>query len=111
MGVTFKENCPDIRNSKVFDLINFLEDKKYKIDVYDPYADPIEVKYNYNIKLLKNIKFKKYDAIFVSLAHDCFLAMGLSNIKSYLKTGGYIFDLKNNFNLKSRFHKNLKLLK
>tara|TARA_Y100000816_G_C26095804_1_gene579900 strand:+ start:1048 stop:2316 length:1269 start_codon:yes stop_codon:yes gene_type:complete len=102
MGVTFKENCPDIRNSKVFELINFLRNKKYKIDVHDPCANPLNVKKEFDIKLLKEIKSKNYDAIFVSLAHDYYLKMGHNKIKNHLKKNGFIFDLKNAFNLNNQ---------
>ena len=105
MGVTFKENCPDIRNSKVFELIYFLKKKGYEIDVHDPCADPLVVENEFDVKLLKNIKSKNYDAIFVSLAHDMYLQMGHNKIKKHLKKNGFLFDLKNNYNLINQISK------
>ena len=72
LGITFKENCPDVRNSKVVDVINELKEFGCKVDVYDPVADKEEVKKEYNIDLLDKVDFKNYDAIILAVAHDEF---------------------------------------
>tara|TARA_Y100000996_G_C22497755_1_gene633073 strand:- start:69 stop:1325 length:1257 start_codon:yes stop_codon:yes gene_type:complete len=94
LGVTFKENCPDIRNSKVFDIISFFQTGKYKIHTYDPYASSDEV-YNKNkIELLElnTIKKKYYDCIIISVAHKEFLDI---NPEEYIKNkDSLVYDLK-----------------
>ena len=94
LGVTFKENCPDIRNSKVFDIISFFQTSKYKIHTYDPYASVDEV-YNKNkIELLElnTIKKKYYDCIIISVAHKEFLDI---NPEEYIKNkDSLVYDLK-----------------
>ncbi len=99
LGLSFKENCPDLRNSKVFDLINELNTYKIKIDVFDPIIDfeltqnlIIDKKYN-NIDDIE----KKYDAIIIAVAHREFLEIGISKIKMLCKKNHIIYDLKNIF--------------
>ena len=90
MGVTFKENCPDIRNSKVVDIYTELVQFGLQVDVFDPHADPIQVKSEYNIDLIKTPS--KYDAIILAVAHKEFLNTNIQN----LKTGNHavVFDTK-----------------
>lgn len=91
LGVTFKENCPDIRNSKVADVYNELKEFGLKVDVYDYEADPVEVKEEYCINLLDNIS-EKYDGILLAVAHDEFINIDISSIKNDSKS--IVFDLK-----------------
>ncbi|MEG2310043.1 UDP-N-acetyl-D-galactosamine dehydrogenase [Chryseobacterium piscicola] len=92
LGVTFKENCPDIRNSKVVDVIANLEEYGVKVDTYDPWANPKEVLEEYNIQLLNEIsETEKYDAIILTVSHQEFLDL---NLKNYLITDGIIYDVK-----------------
>ena len=92
LGVTFKENCPDIRNSKVVDVIANLEEYGVKVDTYDPWAKPEEVLEEYNIQLLNEIsETEKYDAIILTVSHQEFLDL---NLKNYLITDGIIYDVK-----------------
>ena len=90
LGVTFKENCSDIRNSRVFNLYKSLIKLKIKVDLFDPYAINDEVIKNYKIKLISKID-KKYDVIILAVAHDEFLKMDFVNIK---KTDEIIYDVK-----------------
>ena len=90
LGVTFKENCSDIRNSRVFNLHKSLIKLKIKVDLFDPHAINEEVIKNYKIKLINKIN-KKYDAIILAVAHDEFLKMNLINFK---KPNGIIYDVK-----------------
>jgi UDP-N-acetyl-D-galactosamine dehydrogenase len=98
MGLTFKENCPDMRNSGVESVITKLKEFECELDLQDPYVDREEVKKLYdiypNLKLNQNI----YDAVLISVAHDEFKKIGLSNIKNFCKKNHVIFDLKNLFN-------------
>ena len=92
LGVTFKENCPDIRNSKVVDVIANLEEYGVKVDTYDPWANPKEVLEEYNIQLLNEIsETEKYNAIILTVSHQEFLDL---NLKNYLITDGIIYDVK-----------------
>ena len=92
MGITFKENCPDIRNSRVIDVINELKDFGCNVDVYDPWADKEEVKEEYNIDLLTKddkLDLKKYDAIVLAVAHDEFKKMDIKSSDHQV-----VYDLK-----------------
>ncbi len=101
LGLTFKENVSDIRNSKVFDLINHLKKNKYNIDVFDPLAN-IEKKQIKNFNFLKKIDYKKkYDGIFIAVGHDYFKNIGYKKIKNLTKSKNLIFDFKNIFLKKS----------
>jgi len=100
-GVTFKENCPDIRNSKVFDIINLFKANKYNIDIYDPYASNEEVynKYKINLMKLKKLKIRNYDCVIVSVGHKEFINV---NIEEYARSkDSLIYDLKGIYNNKS----------
>ena len=90
LGVTFKENCPDIRNSKVVDIYNELLQFGLNVDVFDPYANLEEVYKEYNIKLIKEIH--KYDAIILAVGHDYFLKIDFSSLKK--DNSSVIFDIK-----------------
>lgn len=81
LGITFKENCPDIRNSKVIDIIRELQQFNISIDVFDPYADKHEVLEEYGIKLIEKIE-KKYSAVILAVAHDLFLDIDISSLKA-----------------------------
>ncbi len=89
-GFTFKENCPDIRNSKVIDIYTELVAFGLDVHVYDPWADPEQVKDEYNIDLLKNIE-DGYDAVILAVSHDAFSVIDLSNITN---RNAVIFDTK-----------------
>ena len=90
LGVTFKENCPDIRNSKVVDIYTELIQFGLNVDVFDPHVDDSEVKKEYNIIITK--KLKKYDAIILAVAHDEFLNMPLVELKN--TKDSIIYDIK-----------------
>ncbi len=96
LGITFKENCPDIRNSRVIDVINELKEFGCDVDVYDPWAEKEDVKREYNISLTDNedLKMENYDAIVLAVAHDEFknLNSQLSTINS--RSNQVVFDIK-----------------
>jgi len=94
MGLTFKENCPDIRNTKVTDVIEELAGFHTNIDVYDPWADAEEVKQAYGLSLVNEPKQNHYDAAIVCVAHDQIKEMGINAIKALCKTDHVIFDVK-----------------
>lgn len=92
LGVTFKENCPDCRNTKVVDICNELEDFGCNVDIYDPWADPQVVKHEYKADLISAIDpDKKYEAVIACVAHDQFKTFDFEKYKSQ---GAVIFDVK-----------------
>ena len=94
LGITFKENCPDIRNSRVIDIIRELQEFGIKIDTYDPWANPKEVKEEYNIGLINDDALKAnndYKAIILAVAHDKFKEL---NIKELKKKNTIVYDVK-----------------
>ncbi len=93
LGITFKENCPDIRNSRVIDIIEEFQTYDINVDVYDPWASPEEVSHEYGLQLLKHANELKnnYDAIVLAVSHQEFLKLDLNQLKSNI---GVIFDVK-----------------
>jgi UDP-N-acetyl-D-galactosamine dehydrogenase len=91
LGITFKEDCPDIRNSKVVDIVNELQQFNINIDVFDPHADKHAVAEEYGIILIDKIK-KTYDAIILAVSHKEFLGLDLDELKS--SNSSVIFDTK-----------------
>ena len=90
LGITFKENCPDTRNSKVIDIVKELDQFGVNTDVYDPYADPKSVKKEYDVDLIGKIE-KKYDSVILAVSHKEFLEIDYQNI---INTSGVLFDTK-----------------
>lgn len=97
LGLTFKENCPDIRNSKVIDIIDELEKYGFCIDAYDPWANTHEVKQEYNISPIDAVQQQSYDAIILAVAHKKFIDMGIDEIKKFGKENHVIYDIKHIF--------------
>ena len=97
MGFTFKENCGDIRNTKVIDIYRSLVSKKMNVDIYDPLVNINDVYKEYNIKLNKNIDNNKYDLIFIAVAHNYFKKMGINEINKLGKNNYKLIDYKNIF--------------
>lgn len=92
LGITFKENCPDIRNSKAIDVVNALEDYGIEVTTYDPWVNLEEVREEYNITCVSEIsQLSKFDAIVLTVAHEEFLNLDLSK---YLNKNGVIYDVK-----------------
>ncbi len=90
LGMTFKEDCPDIRNSKVIDIINELKEFGIEVNVYDPMADSHEVKEEYGVDLISSVG-SNYDAIVLAVSHKEFKSLDLTKIK---KENGVIYDVK-----------------
>ena len=94
LGLTFKENCPDIRNSKVFDMIESLSSYKCKIDVYDPFVDKKYLASKIHGRFVTSPKSQKYDGIILAVKHDIFLERGVIDLRKYGKKKHVFFDLK-----------------
>lgn len=91
LGVTFKENCPDVRNTKIVDVITALEDYGIKVTTFDPWANPAEVKHEYGIESVTELPRKEFDAVVFGVAHNEFLDIELDAIK---KSNAIIYDVK-----------------
>ncbi|WP_299179809.1 UDP binding domain-containing protein, partial [uncultured Chryseobacterium sp.] len=94
LGITFKENCPDVRNTKAADVVTNLESYSLDVITYDPWANPEEVEHEYNVNFttsLNSIKETRFDAIVLTVAHQEFLDLDLS---MYLNDNGVIYDVK-----------------
>ena len=98
MGLTFKENCPDIRNSGVQSIITELNKFECNLDLQDPYVDREEIKKIYNIYPITDMSQNTYDAVVIAVAHNEFKAVKLNQIKKLCKKNHIIFDLKNLYN-------------
>jgi len=91
LGITFKENCPDVRNTRVVDVIQNLKEYGTEVTVFDPWANPSEVKHEYNIETVKNMPQNKFDGVVLAVAHKEFLEIEFNN---YLNKNGIIYDVK-----------------
>ena len=94
MGLTFKENCPDLRNTRVVDIVNELAEYNINVDVYDPWVDPEECEREYGIKPIQTLKEGAYDGIVLAVAHEQFKAMGIDKIRAIGKDEHVLYDLK-----------------
>ncbi len=97
MGFTFKENCPDHRNTKVVDIFNELKKTKANIEVYDPWPNKKAVESEYDIKLIDYPKTKQYDAVIITVKHQEFIDIGIENINQFRKPISILADLKSLF--------------
>ena len=91
MGFTFKENCPDVRNTKVVDIYKALQEYNLNLVVYDPWANPVVTKCEYNIEIVNNLPVDEFDTLILAVAHDEFKEMDMTKI---LKRRHVIFDVK-----------------
>src|SRR5690554_1295908 len=91
LGVTFKENCPDVRNTKIVDVVKALQDYSIKVTIYDPWANPTEVKHEYKLDSINTIPTQKFDAVVLGVAHKEFLDLDLDTLK---KEKGVVYDVK-----------------
>lgn len=94
MGLTFKENCPDLRNTKVIDIINEFKSFNAKVDVYDPWIDPVEAQHEYGFTPISQPNSGYYDAIVLAVAHQQFIDMGIAQIRALGKPTSVLFDVK-----------------
>ena len=97
MGLAFKENCPDLRNSKVIDVIRELRDYNAQVDVYDPWIDRKEALHEYGVKPLAALGKTRYDAVIMAVGHKQFKDMGVKAVRKLLKPAGVLYDIKHIF--------------
>jgi len=94
MGITFKENCPDTRNSKVVDIFNHLRSVSISVDIFDPWVDKNLTEKIYGATFKESLEEKFYDAVIIAVAHTEFEKLGASFIRELCKDDGIIYDLK-----------------
>lgn len=99
MGLTFKENCPDLRNSRVIDVIREMESYHAEVDVYDPWVSADDAKHEYDLTLTESPQPSNYDAVIVAVGHEDFIQMGAANIRKLCKPDGILYDVKALFNI------------
>lgn len=98
LGFTFKENCPDLRNTRVIDLVHELQGFSAHVDVYDPWADLAEAKHEYGISLLAELPApSQYDALVVAVGHDQFKTLGIEGLRKLANGRAVIYDIKGMF--------------
>ncbi|MCH8506954.1 MAG: Vi polysaccharide biosynthesis UDP-N-acetylglucosamine C-6 dehydrogenase TviB [Ectothiorhodospiraceae bacterium] len=98
LGLAFKENCPDLRNTRVVDIIEELKTYNAKVDVHDPWVDPDEAWEEYQLDLLAGMpQDETYDAVILAVAHHQFLEMGVKTVRKALKPDGVLYDIKHLF--------------
>lgn len=91
LGITFKENCPDVRNTKIVDVIHALSDYGVEVSIYDPWANPAEVKHEYNLTMSNQLNDERFDAIILGVAHKEFLSLDFASLK---KEQSIVYDVK-----------------
>ncbi|MEJ2552752.1 MAG: Vi polysaccharide biosynthesis UDP-N-acetylglucosamine C-6 dehydrogenase TviB [Gammaproteobacteria bacterium] len=94
LGLTFKENCPDIRNTRAIDILHELRGFHAQVDVYDPWADPDEARSEYGVTPISTPQSNSYDAVILAVAHRQFRDMGAARIRALGKPGAVLFDVK-----------------
>lgn len=94
MGLTFKENCPDLRNTKVIDVVRELQDYGVDVDVWDPIADSDSAHHEYGVELIQHPEADRYDGIIAAVAHDEIRALGIDGARRLGKAATVIYDLK-----------------
>lgn len=94
MGLTFKENCPDLRNTKIVDILTELKEYNVAVDVYDPWVDAAEAQHEYGVSVVESPKDGQYDAIILAVAHDQFKQMTADEIRSFGRNSHVLYDLK-----------------
>ena len=94
MGLTFKENCPDLRNTRVVDMVEEFKTYQAEVDVYDPWVIPAEAVREYGIEPIRELHKNSYSAVLLAVAHREFVDMGAEKLRSFCKAGGILYDIK-----------------
>ena len=97
LGLTFKENCPDLRNTRVVDVIRELKDYGISVDIHDPWVDEEEARHEYGLELTANPVIGGYDGVILAVAHDVFRECGTTSLKTYGRESHVFCDLKSTF--------------
>ena len=94
LGLAFKENCPDLRNTKVVDIVAELAEHSMRVDIHDPWVDPAEARHEYGVELTADPKAGDYDVIVLAVAHRQFIELGAAGIRAFGKDPSVLYDVK-----------------
>ena len=94
LGLAFKENCPDLRNTRVLDIISALQSYNAQVEVCDPWVDAAEALHEYGLSPITQPQLGAYDAVIVAVGHDEFRALGAAGIRAYGKPESVLYDVK-----------------
>jgi UDP-N-acetyl-D-galactosamine dehydrogenase len=94
LGLAFKENCPDLRNTRVVDIVHALRGYNAEIDVHDPWINAAEAEHEYALTPIAEPQTGSYDAVIVAVGHHQFVALGATGIRAFCKPASVIFDVK-----------------
>lgn len=94
MGLTFKENCPDLRNTRIVDIVSELKDYGVRVDCFDPWVNPMEAEHEYGITPVSEPAKDTYDGVILAVGHKQFAEMGAENIRTFGKSNHVLYDLK-----------------
>jgi UDP-N-acetyl-D-galactosamine dehydrogenase len=97
LGITFKENCPDIRNSKVVDVVRELEKQGARVDIYDPWASAADCRREYGLRTVPALRAGRYDAVVVAVAHREFSELGARGVHALCRRKHVVYDIKQVF--------------
>jgi UDP-N-acetyl-D-glucosamine/UDP-N-acetyl-D-galactosamine dehydrogenase len=97
LGVTFKENCPDIRNSKVVDVVRELQKQGARVDIYDPWVSAAECVHEYGLRPVRALKARHYDAAVIAVAHQAFRELGARGVRALCRKSSVVYDIKHVF--------------
>lgn len=94
LGLTFKENCPDLRNTRVVDIIRELAQYDVNVDVYDPWVEADEARREYGVDVVSKLDDGQYDGVIIAVAHKQFVEMGAERLRALGKADHVLYDLK-----------------
>lgn len=97
MGLTFKENCPDLRNTRVIDVVRELEQYGIVVDVHDPWVDAAQALEEYGLATIETVEPGRYDAVVIAVAHSAFAELGADGVRAFCKPTHLVYDLKHLF--------------
>ncbi|HET9389239.1 MAG TPA: UDP binding domain-containing protein, partial [Steroidobacteraceae bacterium] len=97
LGITFKENCPDIRNSKVVDVVRELQKFGARVDIHDPWADGAECHHEYGLRPIRKLSPNTYDVAVVAVAHRQFKELGARGVRRLCRKSHVVYDIKHVF--------------
>jgi UDP-N-acetyl-D-galactosamine dehydrogenase len=94
LGFTFKENCPDLRNTRVIDIVRALEEYGATVEIHDPWASPAEARHEYGVELIEAPASGAYSAVVMAVSHDSYRSWGIERVRSFGAAGAVVFDVK-----------------
>ena len=94
LGITFKENCPDLRNTRVVDIVAALKAYNADVDVHDPWVDAEQARHEYGIIMMAQPSMANYDAVIIAVGHQQFVALGTEGIRALGKASSVVYDVK-----------------